>query len=144
MIELVFVIVVIAILATIAIPKFAATRDDANIAKARSTIAAVRSGIVNERQKRLFKGDNSYINRLDAGVTSNTAGVTIFDNNGTAANEILMYGITTKAGSGYWMKSGNNQYDFTIGSDVARYTYNPANGRITCADQAGSLCGSLE
>ena len=55
MIELVFVIVVLGILAAIALPKFAATRDDANVAKAKSTVAAVRSGIINERQARLFR-----------------------------------------------------------------------------------------
>ena len=53
MIELVFVIVVIGILAAIAIPKFAATRDDAQIAKGRSDVAAIRAAIVSERQGRL-------------------------------------------------------------------------------------------
>jgi len=38
MVELVFVIVVIGILASIAVPKLAATRDDAVIAKARTTV----------------------------------------------------------------------------------------------------------
>ena len=45
MIELVFVIVVIGILSAIAIPKFAATRDDAIITKARTTVASVRSAL---------------------------------------------------------------------------------------------------
>jgi len=57
MIELVFVIVVIGILGGIAIPKFAATRDDAIIAKARTTVAAVRSTLAMERQKRILRGD---------------------------------------------------------------------------------------
>ena len=45
MIELVFVIVVIGILAAIAVPKMAATRDDATITKAIATIGSVRSAI---------------------------------------------------------------------------------------------------
>ena len=57
MIELVFVIVVIGILSAIAIPKLAATRDDAEIAKAVATIGSVRSGIATERQKRILRGD---------------------------------------------------------------------------------------
>jgi len=57
MIELVFVIVVIGILAAVAIPKFAATRDDAEIAKARAAVGAMRSAIATERQKRILKGD---------------------------------------------------------------------------------------
>ena len=47
MIELVFVIVVLGILASIAVPRLFATRDDAVIARARADIASIRSAIVN-------------------------------------------------------------------------------------------------
>ncbi|WP_457605586.1 type II secretion system protein [Nitratifractor sp.] len=57
MIELVFVIVVVGILASIAIPKFAATRDDAIVTKARATVGAVRAALATERQKRILRGD---------------------------------------------------------------------------------------
>jgi prepilin-type N-terminal cleavage/methylation domain-containing protein len=43
MIELVFVIVILGILASVAIPKLAATRDDANIAKASTEISSIVS-----------------------------------------------------------------------------------------------------
>jgi len=65
MIELVFVIVVVGILAAIAIPKFAATRDDAQIAKARAAVGAMRSAIATERQKRILKGDFTAITNSD-------------------------------------------------------------------------------
>jgi prepilin-type N-terminal cleavage/methylation domain-containing protein len=45
MIELVFVIVILGILASVAIPKLAATRDDANIAKASTEISSFVSDI---------------------------------------------------------------------------------------------------
>ena len=57
MIELVFAIVVIGILSAIAIPKFAATRDDAEVSKGRAEVAAMRSAIAMERQKRILRGD---------------------------------------------------------------------------------------
>ena len=57
MIELVFVVVVIGILAAIAVPKFAATRDDAVISKGRAAVAAMRSAIAMDRQKRILRGD---------------------------------------------------------------------------------------
>ncbi len=66
-IELIFVIVAIGILAGIAIPKFAATRDDAVIAKAKSTIAAVRSALATERQKRILRGEFVDINKSAVG-----------------------------------------------------------------------------
>ena len=57
MLEITFVIVIIGILSAIAIPKFAATRDDAIITKGRATVAALRSAIATERQKRILRGD---------------------------------------------------------------------------------------
>ncbi len=82
MIELVFVIVVIGILSAIAIPKFAATRDDAIISKARAEVAAMRSAIATERQKRILKGDFTDITAadvpglLDYGLSSGWSGLT--------------------------------------------------------------------
>ncbi len=43
MVELIFVIVILGILAAVAIPKLAATRDDANIAKAATEVATALS-----------------------------------------------------------------------------------------------------
>ncbi len=67
MVELVFVIVVIGILAGIAIPKFAATRDDAIISRALAAVASMRSAVATERQKRILSGNFDPV--LDANVT---------------------------------------------------------------------------
>lgn len=83
MIELVFVIVVIGILSAIAIPKFAETRDDAMIAKGRTAVAALRSAIATERQKRILKGDFT-------------------DIDGPAAEALLEYGLGS-----HWSRSGD-------------------------------------
>jgi len=64
MIELVFVIVILGILSAIAIPKFAATRTDAQITKGRADISSIRSAIVTERQSRLIQGDHDWITEL--------------------------------------------------------------------------------
>jgi len=87
MVELVFVIVVIGILSAIAIPKFAATRDDAIISKARAEVAAMRSAIATERQKRILRGDFTNIANSDVpglleyGLSSKWSGLT-FTHNG--------------------------------------------------------------
>lgn len=130
MIELVFVIVVLGILAAIAMPRLAATRDDAQIAKGRSDVAAIRAAIVSERQGRLLQGNSSYINQLDDATTS--AGQTLFDNNGTAGNSLLQYGITSAAGNGHWQKTGTNAYTFTVMGDPVAFTYTQANGVFDC------------
>lgn len=146
MIELVFVIVVLGILAAIAIPRFSATRDDAQIAKGRSDVAAIRAAIVSERQGRLLQGSSAYINQLDDAV-QDTAGETLFDNNGTATNVLLQYGIASDNGNGHWMKTGNTTYTYQVLGQTVTFTYTQANGTFTCnraaAAPQGDYCQDL-
>lgn len=143
MIELIFVIVVLGILAAIAIPKFAATRDDAQMAKGRSDVAAIRSAIVSERQTRLLQGNSSYINRLDDG----TGGGVIFDSNGTATSTLLQYGIQTANGNGHWLKVDADTYKYTVMGTGVNFDYNSSTGTFTCNraanGNAGTYCKSL-
>ena len=133
MIELVFVIVVLGILAAVAIPKFAATRTDAVITKGRSDVMSLRSAISAERQKRFMKGDNNYINHLDGIIaTAPAAGTLIFDNNGTTANTLITYGITTKNFDGGWMKTGTNRYTYNVSGVITEFDYNATNGTFDC------------
>ena len=146
MLELIFVIVVIGILAAIAAPRLAATRDDAQVAKGRSDVAAIRSGIVSERQVRLLRGDSSYINQLDD-AAQNAENETLFDNNGTAVNTILMYGVASKAANGHWMKTDDTNYTYQIMSQTVTFNYNPVDGTFMCnrgaADPEGKYCKLL-
>ena len=147
MLELVFVIVVLGILAGIAIPKMMATRTDAQVAKARSTVAAVRSGIVNERQMRLFRGDNTWVTQLDDVTDYNVSDKTIFDGNVT--NPILMYGVRTSTDEGHWVKSAVNTYAYKGFADTdVIFTYDYGDGSFDCNDSTGDadqddLCRDL-
>jgi general secretion pathway protein G len=130
MIELVFVIVVLGILAAVAIPKFAATRTDAQISKGRADISSIRSSIITERQSRLIKGKPNYINRLDNGVANNTENVKIFDTNETlsaTSPTLLAYPVITKNSAGHWMKTAANVYAYKAGSNTESFTYYPSN-----------------
>jgi len=141
MIELVFVIVVLGILAAIAIPKLAATRDDAQIAKGRSDVAAIRAAIVSERQGRLMQGQSNYINKL------HHATDVLFDNNGTATSTLLQYGIVTQnETNGHWddsaTASGTNwTYIYRVMNTDNTFTYNPTDGTFRCTD--GTYCADL-
>ena len=129
MIELVFVIVVLGILAAIAIPRLAASRDDAQIAKGRSDVASIRSGIITERQARLFRGDSSFISaaNMDAG---------------GAFGGVMQYPIVTKAGNGHWqVVTPGTTYTYTILGATNTFTYNPATGTFLCT--AGAQCAAL-
>ena len=118
MLELIFVIVVIGILAGIAVPKLAATRDDATVTKAIATVGSVRSAIATERQKRILRGDFDTIYSL---TDSNSDGDAIFDAfDGNTTNSVLEYGLySCKSGEkGCWKAT-------TIGtsSTDGKYTY---------------------
>ncbi len=138
MIELVFVIVILGILASIAIPRLAATRDDAMIAKGRANVLAIRSGIISERQGRMFRGDSTYTPDLNS--TAGT-GVLLFGN-------IMTQPIVSKAPTvdGGWRKGAGETYIFRVMSTDVTFTYNPADGTFTCdrADAAsGAMCQAL-
>ena len=116
MIELIFVVVIIGILSAIAIPKFAATRDDAVITRAREAVASLRAAIATERQKMILRGDFS-------------------DINGSAAENLLEYNLTKD-----WSRSGDT-FTFTLhGKSCAFKVENNKFVRKTCnIDGMGDL-----
>lgn len=124
MIELVFVIVVLGILAAVAIPKLAASRDDAVIVKGKSQVSAIRSGISLLKSKRLLEGNITAIPSLDAATTAE--GQNLFY--GGAAGNILEYPIISRDADGYWMKTGTTTYAFKVLGQAISFTYNSSSG----------------
>ena len=120
MIELVFVIVVIGILSAIAIPRFAATRDDAVISKARTTVASVRSALSTERQKQILRGEFGDINASAVG------------NNFVNLLEYAVKSCSTSKCGG-WSTSGST-YTFYGPSGNAAFTL--SNNKLDCNTSA--------
>lgn len=143
MIELIFVIVIMGILAAIAIPKFGESKEQADIAKAKSDIAAIRSAIVNERQTRLIKGDPDWINSLSHETD------TLFDGNGTGSNdvELLMYGITSGTSDGKWSTTSASfpyvKYRYKISGSNCDFTYSSSNGKFELDGSQPDICDKL-
>ena len=138
MIELVFVIVVLGILAGIAVPRLAATRDDATIAKMRGDIAAIRSGISLVRSENMMRGVTAWPN-LEANPDDATK---LFEN-------ILQNPIYPKIGcapalntpiNGWCAGPNNTTYWACVGKACTQFTYvqNPA------AIPAGRNLGSFD
>ncbi len=139
MIELVFVIVIIGILAAVAVPRFAATRDDAVITKNRVLVASIRNALAMERQKRILRGD---FNQIVAVGGSNTGVFGNFDDN-TSQPMVLEYAESNSTASGHWSVSGTGATtEYKFNSAVAK---NPifvvTNGRFVC--KTGSDCSAL-
>jgi general secretion pathway protein G len=137
MIELIFVIVILGILAAIALPKFASTREMAEIAKGRGDVAMIRAAIANERQTQVIKGIYTYISKLSPLTTSTT----LFTGDG-AGRVLLSYGIKAGTDSGDWAIVNNTTYRFKVGSTDTTFTYEDTNGTFTCVADAGN-CNEL-
>ena len=136
MIEMVFVIVVLGILSAIAIPKFAATRTDAEVSKGRADIASVRSGIVTERQTRLITGGSDYI----SGINLNT-GTGVFGG-------VLMYPVTTSNANGHWRSAGvdsnaSSAYIYRVGGSDCDFTYTRNDGKFVLDASQDAICDNL-
>lgn len=136
MVELVFVIVVIGILAAIAIPKLAVTRDDAIITKAQTTVASVRSAISTERQKRILRGDFTAISSVDSG-QANGSDKPIFDHfdGSTTTSEVLEFPLRTcKSGetSGCWLRTAPSRYTYYMPHNSDTVVFDSNGSRFEC------------
>ena len=70
MIELIFVIVMLGILSAVAIPRLAASRDDAVLVKGKSQVSAIRSGISLQKSRNMLQGTAAIPLVLDS-ITAN-------------------------------------------------------------------------
>lgn len=141
MIELVFVIVVIGVLSSIAIPKFAATRDSAIYTKMTATLAAVRNSLATERQKRIMQGVFAPINDLYENPIPGRMFTTFNDTNPPsiprAQRQVLMYPIQGGAGEGQWSRLGTTYTaNFKNGNGCA---FTLANNQLTLTGISGTM-----
>lgn len=130
MVELVFVIVILGILAAIAVPRLAATRDDAQITKGISDVAAIRSAIVSERQQRMLRGETGFVDSLGNDFTGPDAD-----------HRLLMYPVKTGSDNGEWSSSDGLTFTYKVMDESNTFTYNPADGTFTCT--SGNYCDQL-
>lgn len=139
MIELVFVIVVLGILAGVALPRLMAPADDAHDTKLKSDVSAIRSAISLLRGRNMLAGSNmatnGYPTALDDAVATQ-ANELLFDGN-TTLGTLLTYPIRSSNDTGSWMKASATTYNArrSNGTQVL-FTYTPANGTFTCVDNA--------
>lgn len=148
MMELVFVIVVIGILAMIAIPKFSATRDDAIVTKAKTTVASIRSALSSEVQRRILKGDYTPISNL--GGTTGATNTPLFDffdgdNNGNRVLEYPPKSCKSLSNKGCWMKTGAAEYTFYFPNSIGgSAVFEVKNNRFECKNPTSKQCRLLE
>lgn len=138
-IELIFVVVILGILSTVAIPKFAKTVLEAEISKGRAEISSIRSAIITERQTRLITGDNKFIEAGDGAGKLHTSSTQFFGG-------VLTYPIKPKTASGHWhtlatVDSNSSTVKYRVGTDDMLFTYTRNDGVFTCT--SGTYCSEL-
>lgn len=143
MIEMVFVIVILGILAAVAIPRLAASRDDAIITKGKSQVSAIRSGISLLKSKNMLSGTlnascNSYypcaLDNTTAPSSDNDPLFHIVDTN--VSNDILEYPIYSRDNhDGSWIKTTSG-YSFQLSGQKIPFTYTSGTGSFDCNSTA--------
>jgi len=141
MIELVFVIVIIGILSAVAIPKLAPIVSNAKDAKAKATVASVRSAIATQKQKLVLQGEFGNITKLrnDDGVFTNL--MYSKGNGDVNGSRVLEYDVQKCTGrSGCWNTSDGVTYTYyKTASDTCIFKL--ANNRF---DTNSSCVGVVE
>jgi len=149
MIELIFVIVVLGILASIAIPKFAATRDDAIISKGRAQVSSIRSAIMTSHQRGILQGQTDYPTQLDT--ANNNVAQALFggideDTDGTVET-LLSYPLYSNNTNGNWMKGiqlGDAiPYTLMVLNANVIFDYNTTNQTFDCDHVNDANCRLL-
>lgn len=125
MVELIFVIVILGILAMVALPRLAGSKKDAEITRAKAEIAAIRSAIQTYRGANLLsQNGNGYPDDLKAETIEKIT-------NGTKLSEK------------YWKVSDKgDQLTLKIGEGTT-FTYDNSTGSLTC-QASDTLCEKIE
>ena len=125
MIELIFVIAILGVLAMVAIPRLVGSKEDAEITRVRAEIAAIRSSIQTYRGANLLKQQkgSGYPDTLDEATIAKIT-------NGT------------KLSNKYWTVNGNT-LTVTIAGQQTTFNYDKDKGSLTC-EASNALCSKIE
>ena len=135
MLEIIFVVVILGILAGVAIPKFAVSTKKAYITKAKTTINNIRSAVLTIKSEGILTGNSSYPEKLDnLGSTSN--------DNDNLFDKVLQNPILSSTEDGGWSKTGDNKYTFHLENNDINFSYDKTTGTFNC-DSSIELCQEL-
>jgi len=138
-IELIFVIVIIGILAGVALPRLFSGISDAKLAKAKTEIATIRSGISSMYSKNILAGKSDECPKLEKDTTDDN----LFEG-------VLAQPIKKEKGSVKWKLDSDDKdktkYTLTIDNESTTFTYEKDTSKgcsFTC-DSSDDLCQKLQ
>jgi len=124
MMELIFVIVILGVLAGVAIPRLFVSRDDAAVSRLKTDLSSIRAGIETLRGKNIMSGVATYPslgqgfeNVIGNPIRTDSIWTSVPDNNSTRTTETFSACVAKGV--------------------CATFTYTRSNGRISCTDSTG-------
>jgi general secretion pathway protein G len=131
LLELIFVIIILGILAAVAIPRGSDSIDAASFSKLKSQVATIRSAISSKYGKNVMEGNDSC-----PSLETSTSDDELFEG-------ILTYPIKKHYGYVLWDGNGTD-YNATIHGEIFRFEYNnstTSNCKFSCTS---SNCNKIE
>lgn len=137
MIELIFVIVVLGILAGVAIPKLTATRDDATLAAMRANLATIMTAVQTQHGADLIAGNSAW-KTLNFTMTNKDAD-THYNLSSLLSKPMKIDKDCLKTRNGF-CGGGDNTVTIVVGGKQTVVTFNTANGTFDCGADAAGVC----
>jgi general secretion pathway protein G len=150
LIELIFVIVIIGLLASFAMPKFMSTKAHASAASAKGVISSLRTAIETKHGEWMIDdslgsdqnySDKGYPKHLDE-ANNDTANENLFNEivNGTSLLKTPVKSCSSTEGSNCWYKEDTDIYRYKFDENQnLKIEYNNSNGKISCLDGDGGI-----
>jgi len=132
LIEIIFVLLTISIIITVAVSKFDSALDNTNINKIKSDIVQIRAGINIYKNKMILKNETFSFDSLD-------------DNNNALFNKVLQTPIisSNEKSAKAWSKISNTQYKvFLDNTNALEFVFDTSTYTFDC-DISDSLCKEL-
>ena len=137
LVELLFIIVVLGILAAVALPKFSTYLETADLTNAKSKVFAIRSGLQVYKNKHILLGQFPYPDSLDSDANH------LFD-------QVLPSAVTPSTKRGGWKREDSTKYRYYLTDDkYILFKYDKTKGTFECdpngstVDDAQTICNNF-
>ena len=134
MVELIFVIIIIGILAAVAIPRYGESANQAHLSKAKNAVAIIQSAVTTERQKLILSGN------ADVNITSleDASGALFNAINGDTNTPALSNHVTSCSGGQYCWGKSSTTYTYYSGDASVAFNLTRIPNRFTCDASTGN------
>lgn len=121
-IELIFVLAIIGVIVTIAIPKISNSLNNSHIENIKNDIMMIQEGLIHYKNKNILKNDATFLESLD-------------ENDNKLFSKILTYPILASESKkvGSWSRLQNNTYRvYLSNNDSVDFVYDKENYSFQC------------